>query len=136
VINMDLNENINRINSLMTEGKDAYVSRARYDQEYEEEYPKWEKIMIKFLSMEISSYSENDDTIVLFNDKNKDKTLMRYDKINEQILWDYSLEDMLMKLVTYGYVSRHFKYAIQDFFKKHFPDYGVRGITAANIVSY
>jgi hypothetical protein len=133
---MNLQENINRINSLMTEGKDAYVSRARYDQEYEEEYPKWSKIMIRFLSMEISSYSENDDTIVLFNDKNKDKTLMRYDKINEQIWWDYSLQDMLMKLVPYGYVSRHFKYAIQDFFKKHFPDYGVRGITAANIVSY
>ena len=133
---MNLQENINRINSLMTEGKDAYVSRARYDQEYEEEYPKWSKIMIRFLSMEISSYSENDDTIVLFNDKNKDKTLMRYDKINEQIWWDYSLQDMLMKLVPYGYISRHFKYAIQDYFKKHFPDYGVRQINAANIVSY
>ena len=133
---MNLHENIDRIKSIMDEGKDAYVERARYDQEYEEEYPKWAKIMIRFLSMEISSYSENDDTIVLFNDKNKDKTLMRYDKINEQIWWDYSLQDMLMKLVPYGYVSRHFKYAIQDFFKKHFPDYGVRGITAANIVSY
>jgi hypothetical protein len=133
---MNLHEDINRIKQMMGEGKDAYVSRARFDQEYEEEYPKWQKIMIRFLSMEISSYSENDDTIVLFNDKNKDKTLMRYDKINEQIWWDYSLQDMLMKLVPYGYVSRHFKYAIQDFFKKHFPDYGVRGITAANIVSY
>ena len=50
---MNLHENIHRINSLMTEGKDAYVSRARYDQEYEEEYPKWAKIMIRFLSMEI-----------------------------------------------------------------------------------
>ena len=133
---MNLQENIHRINSLMTEGKDAYISRAVFDQEYEEEYPKWGKIMVKFLSMEISSYSENDDTIELFNDKNKDKTLMRYDKKNEQIWWDYSLEDMLVKLVPYGYVSRHFKYAIQDFFKKHFPQYGVRGITAANIVSY
>jgi hypothetical protein len=117
----------------MTEGKDAHISRAVFDQEYEEEYPKWGKIMVKFLSMEISSYSENDDTIVLFNDKNKDKNLMRYDKKNEQIWWDYSLEDMLVKFVPYGYVSRHFKYAIQDFFKKHFPQYGVRNITAANI---
>jgi len=133
---MNLIEDINRINSLMTEGKDAYVSRARYDQEYEEEYPKWQKIMIKFLEMEINSYSENDDTIVLFNDKNKDKTLMRYDKKNEQIWWDYSLEKMLMNFVPYGYISKHFKYAIQDFFKKHFPDYGVRDITAANIVFY
>lgn len=130
---MNLQENIYRINSLMTEGKDAHISRAVFDQEYEEEYPKWGKIMVKFLSMEISSYSENDDTIVLFNDKNKDKNLMRYDKKNEQIWWDYSLEDMLVKFVPYGYVSRHFKYAIQDFFKKHFPQYGVRNITAANI---
>ena len=41
---MNLNENIHRINSLMTEGKDAYVLRASYDQEYEEEYPKWGRL--------------------------------------------------------------------------------------------
>jgi hypothetical protein len=117
----------------MTEGKDAYVSRASFDQEYEEEYPRWQKIMIKFLSMEINAYSENDDVIVLYNEKNSDKYLMRYNKKNEHLWWDYSLQDMLMKLIPYGYISRHFKYAIQDFFKKHFPDYGVRDITGANI---
>jgi hypothetical protein len=133
---MNLIENIHRINSLMTEGKDAYVSRARYDQEYEEEYPKWQKIMIKFLEMEINSYTEINDNkiIVLFHKKDLSKNLMKYDKINEQIWWDYSLQDMLMKLVPYGYVSRHFKYAIQDFFKKHFPQYGVREINAASIM--
>jgi len=133
---MNLQENIHRINSLMTEGKDAYVSRARYDQEYEEEYPKWQKIMIKFLEMEINSYTEINDNkiIVLFHKKDLSKNLMKYDKINEQIWWDYSLQDMLMKLVPYGYVSRHFKYAIQDFFKKHFPQYGVREINAASIM--
>lgn len=130
---MNLYKNIHRINSIMDEGKDAHISRAVFDQEYEEEFPKWSKIMVKFLSMEISSYSENDDTIVLFNNKDESKYLMRYDKKNEQIWWDYSLENMLIKFVPYGYVSRHFKYAIQDFFKKHFPQYGVRDITAANI---
>jgi hypothetical protein len=118
---------------MMDEGKDAHISRERYDQEYEEEYPKWGNIMVKFLSMEISSYSENDDTIVLFNDKNDDKYLMRYDKKNEHLWWDYSLEENIVKFIPYGYISRHFKYAIQDYFKKHFPDYGVRQITAANI---
>ena len=133
---MNLNKNINRIKEIMDEGKDAYVERARFDQEYEEEYPRWQKIMIRFLEMEINSYDENDNIIILFNDKNSDKTLMRYEKKNEQIWWDYSLQDMLMKLVPYNYISRHFKYAIQDYFKKHFPDYGVRQINAANIVSY
>lgn len=130
---MNLYENIHRINSIMDEGKDAHISRERYDQEYEEEYPKWGKIMIKFLSMEISSYSENDNTIVLFNDKDESKYLMRYNKDNEELYWDYSLENMLIKFVPYGYVSRHFKYTIQDYFKKHFPQYGIRRITAANI---
>lgn len=132
---MNLYENIHRINSIMDEGKDAHISRERYDQEYEEEYPKWGKIMVRFLEMEINSYTEINDNkiIVLFNKKDLSKNLMKYDKINEQIWWDYSLQDMLMKLVPYGYVSRHFKYAIQDFFKKHFSDYGVKGITAANI---
>ena len=130
---MNLHENIHRIKSIIDEGKDAYVSRASYDQEYEEEYPKWRKIMIKFLDMMINSYDENDNTIILFNDKDPGKTLMRYDKKNEQIWWDYSLQDMLVEFVSYGYVSRHFKYAVQDYFKKHFPEYGVRQITGANI---
>ena len=133
---MNLHENIHRINSIMDEGKDAYVERARYDQEYEEEYSKWGEIMVKFLNMEINSYGENDDTIVLFNNKNNDKTLMRYDKKNEQIWWDYSLQENMSKFIPYGYISRHFKYSIQDYFKKHFPEYGVRQITGANIVSY
>lgn len=130
---MNLHENIDRINSIMDEGKDAYVSRASYDQEYEEEYPKWQKIMIKFLDMMINSYDENDNVIVLFNNKNNAELLIRYNKKNEQIWFDYSLKDALMEFVPYGYVSRHFKYAIQDFFKKHFPEYGVREINAASI---
>ena len=130
---MNLNENIHRINSLMTEGKDAYVSRASYDQEYEEEYPKWGKIIIKFLEMEINSYHRDENTITLLNDKNLDQILMRYQIKNESLWWDYSLKDMLEKFITYGYISRHFKYAVQDYFKNNFPEYGIREIQGANI---
>jgi len=59
-----------------------------------------------------------------------------YDKINERLWYDYSLQENLSGYIPYGYLSRHFKYAVQDFFKKHFPDYGVREITAASLVSY
>lgn len=131
---MNLQENIDRINSIMDEGKDAYVSRASYDQEYEEEYPKWQKIMIKFLDMRINAYDGNDNVIILFNNKNKGQLLMRYNKKNEQLWWDYSLRDDLVEFVPYGYASRHFKYAVQDFFKKHFPQYGVREIQGASIM--
>ena len=130
---MNLNENIHRINSLMTEGKDAYVSRASYDQEYEEEYPKWGKIIIKFLEMEINSYHRDENTITLLNDKNLDQILMRYQIKNESLWWDYSLKEMLEKFIPYGYISRHFKYAVQDYFKNNFPEYGVREIQGANI---
>ena len=130
---MNLNENIHRINSLMTEGKDAYVSRASYDQEYEEEYPKWGKIIIKFLEMEINSYYRNENTITLLNDKNLDQILIRYHIKNESLWWDYSLKEMLEKFIPYGYISRHFKYAVQDYFKNNFPEYGVREIQGANI---
>lgn len=130
---MDLNENIHRITSLMTEGKDAYVLRASYDREYEEEYPKWGKIIIKFLEMEINSYYRNETTITLLNDKNLDQILMRYHIKNESLWWDYSLKEMLEKFIPYGYISRHFKYAVQDYFKNNFPEYGVREIQGANI---
>lgn len=118
---------------MMGEGKDAYVERAPYDQEYEEEYPKWKKILINFLETKIDSYSENDNVIVLFNNGDKSKYLIRYNKDNEQIWYDYSLKDNLEGYIPYGYLSRHFKYAVQDFFKKHFPEYGVREINAASI---
>ena len=117
----------------MDEGKDAFVSRASFDQEYEEEYPKWGKTMVKFLDMAMNAYDENDNVIILFNDKDSKKTLMRYDKKDEQIWWDYSLHDELVQFVPFGYVSRHYRYAVQDYFKKHFPEYGVRQITGANI---
>jgi len=130
---MNLHENIYRIKEIMDEGKDAYVERARFDQEYEEEYPRWQKVMIRFLEMEINSYDENDNIIILFNAKKNHEILIRYNKKNEQIWFDYSLTDMLEKFIPYNYISRHFKYAIQDFFKKHFSDYGVREINAASI---
>jgi hypothetical protein len=135
---MNLHEDIYRIKQIMDEGKDAYVERARYDQEYEEEYPKWKKSIIKILDSEIDSMSEinNGKIIVLLNGKNLDKNLIKYDKINERLWYDYSLQETLQDYIPYGYLSRHFKYALQDFFKKHFPDYGVREITAASLVSY
>lgn len=71
---MNLQENIDRIKEMM-EGKDAYVSRARYDQEYEEEYPKWKKTIIKILESEIDSKAEinGGKIIVLLNGKNLDE---------------------------------------------------------------
>jgi hypothetical protein len=135
---MNLQKNIDRIKQMMDEGKDAYVSRARSDQEYEEEYPKWGKMIIKILEAEIDSKAEinNGKIIVLLNGKNLDKNLMKYDKVNERLWYDYSLQENLKGYIPYGYLSRHFKYAVQDFFKKHFPDYGVRELTAARLVSY
>ena len=130
---MNLNENIDRIKEMMDEGKDAYVSRSVYDQEYEEEYPKWGKIIIKFLEMEINSYYRNEHTITLLNDKNLDQILIRYHIKNESLWWDYSLKEMLEKFIPYGYISRHFKYAVQDYFKNNFPEYGIREIQGANI---
>ena len=129
-------EDINRIHQIMTEDKDSYVSRKYYDQEYEKEYPKWGKLIIKLLEKDINSYAEINDgnIIVLLNDKNLDKNLIKYDKINEILWYDYSLQENLESYMPYG--SRHFKYAVQDFFKKHFPQYGVRELTAANLLSY
>ena len=131
---MNLQENIDRIKEMM-EGKDAYVERARYDQEYAEEYPKWKKSIIKLLESEIDSYAEINDgkIIILLNKENLDKNLIKYDKINQRLWYDYSLKRNLEDYIPYAYLSRHFNYAVQDYFKKHFPDYGVREIAAANI---
>ena len=60
----------------------------------------------------------------------------RYDSLIDDmwnIVYDFTGKSIDI-FVPYGYVSRHFKYAIQDFFKKHFPQYGVREINAASIM--
>jgi len=134
---MNLQENIDRIKQMMSEGKDAYVERARSDQEYEKEYPRWGKTIIKFLEIELNSYAEINDgnIIILLNKDNLDKNFIKYDKLNERLWYDYSLQENLEGYIPYGYLTRHFKYAVQDFFKKHFPDYGVRELTAANLVN-
>ena len=121
---------------MMSEGKDAHISRSSFDQEYEEEYPRWGRLIVNFLDTQIYSYDENDDTIILFNDDNMSKTLMRYNKRNEELYFDYSLSENITKYIPFNYVSRHFVFAVQDYFKKHFPDYGIRRIIAANITSY
>jgi hypothetical protein len=133
---MNLQENIDRIHEIMGEGKDAHISRSSFDQEYEEEYPRWGRLIVNFLDTQIDSYDENDDTIILFSDDNMSKTLMRYNKRNEELYFDYSLSENISKFITFNYVSRHFIFAVQDYFKKHFPDYGLRRITAANITKY
>jgi hypothetical protein len=103
---MNLHKNIYRIKEIMDEGKDAYVERARFDQEYEEEYPKWKKSLIKILESEIDSMAEinNGKIIVLLNGKNLDKNLIKYDKINERLWYDYSLQENLAGSIPYGYL--------------------------------
>lgn len=132
---MNLNENIDRIKQIMTEDKVSYVSRDYLDQKYEDEYPKWQKSIIKILESEIDSYTEINDgnIIVLFNNKNNFEVLMKYNKLNERLVYDFSIKEALEDYIPYGYISRHFKYAVQDFFKKHFPQYGVREIMVASI---
>ena len=132
---MNLNENINRIKQIMTEDKVSYVSRDYLDQEYEDEYPKWQKSIIKILESEIDSYTEinNGNIIVLFNNKNNFEVLMKYNKLNERLVYDFSIQEALEGYIPYDYISRHFKYVVQDFFKKHFPQYGVREIMVGSI---
>ena len=128
-------QEINRINSLMTEDRGDYIPRDSYDQEYEKEYPRWKKTLMKILNSEINSYVETDDGIIMifFNKKNPDENLIKYDKIKERLWYSYSLSEELNEYMP-GYIPRHFKYAIQDYFKHHFPDYGVKEIVAVDFI--
>jgi len=131
---MNLQEKIRRILREETENGARYVSRDYSDQEYEEEYPKWRKAMVKFLGRLVDSYEEKDDTIRFVNtDDNNPKTLIIYDHKSGEIYWDYSLRNEMQETIPYGYLSRHFKYAIQDYFKEHFPQYDINRISGANI---
>ena len=105
--------------------------RDRFDSEYADEYPKYKDMLITAIKMEITASGETEDSISLGNSNGK--VFVRYRKPSRTLYYDYNWGEDIEKLMPWHIYTRHFKYALSDFFENNFPDVVIKNVTGAHI---
>lgn len=105
--------------------------RDMFDAEYAEEYPKYKDMFITAIKMEITASGETEERILLGDSDGK--ILIDYRKGSRSLYYDYNWAEDIEKLVPYYIYSRHFKYALYDFFKSLFPEVKISDVKGAHI---
>jgi hypothetical protein len=107
------------------------LRRDRFDVEYEGEYPKYKDMFITAIRMEISASGQTEDSILLGDSDGK--ILLNYRKKSRTLYYDYNWSEDIEKLVPWHIYSRHFKYALSDYFNSLFPEITLKDVTGAHI---
>ena len=110
---------------------DETFSRDRFDSEYADEYPKYKSMFISAIKIEISASGETEDRLLLGNSEGK--VLLNYRKGSRTLYYDYNWSEDIEKLVPWHIYSRHFKYALAEYFNSLFPDVIIKNVTGAHI---
>ena len=105
--------------------------RDRFDSEYADEYPKYKDMLITAIKMEITASGETEDSISLGNSNGK--VSVRYRKPSRTLYYDYNWGEDIEKLIPWHIYTRHFKYALDEYFKSLFPDVVIKNVTGAHI---
>lgn len=106
--------------------------RDKFDAEYAEEYPKYKNMFITAIKMEITASGETAERILLGDSDGK--IITDYRKGSRSLYYDYNWSEDIEKLVPYHIYSRHFKYALYDYFKSLFPEIRISDVKGAHIV--
>ena len=107
------------------------ISRDRFDSEYADEYPKYKNVLITAIKMEITASGQTEESILLGNSDGK--VFVRYRKPSRTLYYDYNWGEDIEKLMPWHIYTRHFKYALSDFFENNFPDVVIKNVTGAHI---
>ena len=105
--------------------------RDRFDSEYADEYPKYKDMLITAIKMEITASGETEDSISLGNSNGK--VFVRYRNPSRTLYYDYNWGEDIEKLIPWHIYTRHFKYALDEYFKSLFPDVVIKNVTGAHI---
>ena len=105
--------------------------RDRYDSEYSDEYPKYKGMLINLIKMEISASGVTENRIVLGDSKGN--ILIDYRKGSRSLYYDYNWAEGIEKLVPWHIYTRHFIYALADYFNTLFPDVIIKEVKGAHI---
>ncbi len=106
-------------------------SRDRFDAPYAEEYPKYKDMFFTAIRMEITSSGETEERILLGDSDGN--ILVNYRKGSRSIYYDYNWAEGIEKLVPWHIYTRHFKYALAEYFKSLFPNVSIKDVTGAHI---
>ena len=106
--------------------------RDMFDAEYAEEYPKYMDMFITAIKMEISASGETEERILLGDSDGN--ILVNFRKGSRSLYYDYDWSEGIEKLVPYHIYSRHFKYALSDYFKSLFPEVVIKDVKGAHII--
>lgn len=120
---------------LITEEQLSYIEetlrRDRFDAPYADEYPKYKNMFITAIKMEITTSGETEDRILLGDSDGN--ILVNYRKNSRSLYYDYNWSEGIEKLVPWHIYTRHFKYALADYFNTLFPDVIIKDVIGAHI---
>jgi len=105
--------------------------RDRFDAPYAEEYPKYKDVFFTAIKMEITASGETEDRIMLGDSDGN--ILVNYRKGSRTLYYDYNWVDGIEKLIPWHLYTRHFKYAIAEYFNNLFPNVLIKDVTGAHI---
>jgi hypothetical protein len=83
------------------------------------------------IRMEITSSGETEERILLGDSDGK--ILVNYRKGSRSIYYDYNWAEGIEKLVPWHIYTRHFKYALAEYFNSLFPNVSIKDVTGAHI---
>lgn len=120
---------------LITEEQLSYIKetlrRDRFDADYEDEYPKYKNMFTTAIKMEITASGETEDRILLGDSDGN--ILVNYRKGSRSLYYDYNWAEGIEKLVPWHIYTRHFIYALADYFNTLFPDVTIKEVKGAHI---
>jgi hypothetical protein len=120
---------------LITEEQLSYIEetlrRDRFDADYEDEYPKYKNMFVTAIKMEITASGETEDRILLGDSDGN--ILVNYRKGSRSLYYDYNWAEGIEKLVPWHIYTRHFIYALADYFNTLFPDVTIKEVKGAHI---
>lgn len=105
--------------------------RDRFDAPYSEEYPKYKEMFFTTIKSEITSSGETEDNILLGDTDGN--ILVHYRKGSRTLYYDYNWAEDIEKLVPWHIYTRHFKYALAEYFNSLFPSVSIKDVTGAHI---
>ena len=105
--------------------------RDMFDAPYADEYSKYKDMFISAIKMDITSSGETEDSILLGDTDGK--VVVNYRKGSRSLYYDYDWAEDIERLVPWHIYTRHFIYALADYFKTLFPDVIIKDVKGAHI---
>ena len=105
--------------------------RDSFDAPYAEEYPKYKEMFFTAIKMEITASGETEDRIMLGDSDGN--ILVNYRKGGRTLYYDYNWVEGIEKLIPWHLHTRHFKYALAEYFNSLFPNVSIKDVTGAHI---